>query len=167
MTEFDQFQVPPLLLKELYKENLVALKDHQQENPGFAEWKDHARGQAVNGLLVLVNYPTEKVIGSEDFTYLANILHACKRAVDESLVLNMSGFPAGWYSTWIPESAPRYVWMIGIEPAQISLPARFPAFQVQLLGDITYMWSPPLSQLKEKEPKTKLWNALKQMFRIA
>jgi hypothetical protein len=117
--------------------------------------------------MVLVDYPGETVMERNDLQYLGNILAACKRSLEDSLVLNMSGLPVGSFSTWAPTPSPRFIWMIGLEPQQVSLPARFPAFQVQTLGDITYIWTPPLSALQDKEGKTKLWNALKQMFRIA
>ena len=166
MNEFDQFQLPPRLFGQLYKENLVALNEPQPSPGNDTNWKSHALGSYSNGLQVLLHLPGETVIGEEDRAYLENILKACRQELDASLVLNLSSLPASRYPEWLPVAVPRYVWMVGLEPGDISLAARFPAFQVQQFGETTYLWTPPLSEMQDKETKTRLWQSLKQFFRL-
>jgi hypothetical protein len=181
MQEFEHFKVPPSLLSDLYRENLIALNEPgehapvatrasaepapRQENPAVP-WGEQSRGKNTNGFWILVNVPGNQVLPAEDSAYLDTIIRACKRDPDECLVLNLNGLDAANFSRWAPEPTPRQVWMAGVEPDTISLPARFPAFQVQALGETTYLWSPPLSALKDRDAKGTLWAALKQLFRI-
>jgi hypothetical protein len=166
MNEFDQFQLPPRLFGQLYKENLVALNEPQPARVDDVHWKSHARGSYTNGLQVLLRLPGETVIGEDDRVYLENILKACRQELDASLVINLYALPASRYPEWSPAPAPRYLWMVGLEPGDISLPARFPAFQVQQFAETTYLWTPPLSEMRDKEIKTRLWQSLKQFFRL-
>ncbi len=180
MQEFEHFKVPKLLLRDLYRENLIALNEPSSNMPPkedpvptiapagqvIAGWEAQSRGNNTNGFWILVDTPGEAVLDAEDSNYLDSIIRACQRDPGECLVINLHGLDAAGFSNWAPVPAPRQVWMAGIEPGTISLPARFPAFQVQALGDITYLWSPPLSAMKEREKKATLWNALKQLFNI-
>jgi hypothetical protein len=167
MNEFDQFQLPPRLFGQLYKENLVGLNEHQPAPVDDKIWLSGAEGGYRNGLLVLVRLPGEAVMGTEDRAYLENILKACRMDLADSLVINLARLPAADFPNWSPAPAPRYLWMVGVEPGDIALPARFPAFQVQQLGETTHLWTPPLSVMQDKETKTRLWHSLKQFFRIS
>lgn len=181
MQEFEHFKVPQQLLCDLYRETLIGLNETRDQAPDVAgpvaghlpgqespavPWQEQSQGANTNGFWVLVDIPGQQVLSAEDNAYLENIIRACQREPAQCLVINLQGLDAANFSRWAPKPAPRQVWMAGVEPAAISLPARFPAFQVQALGDITYVWSPPLSDMKEKEIKARLWSALKQMFRI-
>jgi hypothetical protein len=181
MQEFEHFRLPPLLLCDLYRENLIALneptinihpKEDHTHSPGpqagqsIVGWEAQSRGNNTNGFWILVDTPGEAVLGTEDINYLDSIIRACQRDPEECLVINLHGLDAAAFSSWAPVPAPRHVWMAGVEPGTISLPARFPAFQVQALGEVTYLWSPPLSSIKDRDKKAALWNALKQLFQI-
>ena len=181
MQEFEHFKVPPQLLCDLYRENLIGLNETPEVQAGetppdtettslqefpVVHWQQQSRGTNVNGFWILVDEPGQSVLSAEDGAYLENIVRACQREVNECLVVNLHGLDAEHFSHWAPTPAPRQVWLAGMEPDSISLPARFPAFQVQALGNTTYLWSPPLSAMKEKDVKARLWSALKQMFRI-
>lgn len=181
MQEFEHFRVPRLLVDHLYRETLVSLNEpsaisartedtvsHRegQPEPAGPAWEAHSRGNNTNGFWILVDTPREAVLSAEDSSYLDAIIRACQRDPGECLVINLHGLDAAGFSSWAPLPAPRQVWMAGIEPGTISLPARFPAFQVQALGDITYLWSPPLAAMKERDKKATLWTALKQLFNI-
>jgi hypothetical protein len=182
MQEFEHFKVPPSLLCDLYRENLVALNeprvaDTGKKQPGtetaplqapeVQHWQERSRGRNANGFWVLVDLPGQPVLPAAESAYLDTIIRACQRDPADCLVLNLHGLDSANFSQWVPQPAPRQVWMAGLEPHKISLPVRFPAFQVQSLGDTTYLWSPPLSALQDKEAKAKLWSALKQLFRLS
>lgn len=181
MQEFEHFKVPQQLLCDLYRENLVELNEPRgnaqggnhpvagpalpQEFPGL-DWKAQSMGDNTNGFWILVDVPGHPVLPDDDIVYLESIIRACQREPGQCLVINLHGLDASGFGRWAPKPSPRQVWMPGVEPGTISLPARFPAFQVQALGETTYLWSPPLSALKERDAKARLWSALKQLFRI-
>lgn len=162
---FEQFHLPGFLLRDLYKESLVELKEIQQTAESTPTLRDAALGNNKQQVLILVSYPGQKMISETDLNFLLNILNACKLSLNDVSILNLPNGDELNYTNLIDVFKPRVILLFGVQQAQIKLPVLFPEFQVQAFRDIRFISSPPLGQLQQDETiKRKLWSGLKQIF---
>lgn len=165
MPEFEHFKVPPLLMRDLYTDKLIALNETgsaAQER----SWESQSEGGNTNGFWLFYRLPGGVLLPQADKQYLATIIQACRRQSADCFFLNLDGLNAKAWQDWAPAPHPSQLWLIGLEPDDIGLPARFPAFQVQTLGNTSYLHTPPLSALQDKASKTRLWQSLQQLFQL-
>lgn len=177
MQDFDQFQMPPGLVQQLYNNSVFTLKkiDEKPSLPLPAPIGYQVIGSARNKLAVIVRQvpPESNIDGKQpalpdaSYLFLENILKACRLQIGETLILLLSEDykPAEVHSVLQGQGVSQ-VLMFGIDPAGLELPALFPAFQPQQLAGRKFLWAPPLVQLEDKESKKNLWGSLKQFFGI-
>ena len=112
---------------------------------------------------IIVITPTQP--GENETNFLNDILAACKLNL-KNVALEISGNNAS-YKDLTTRYKCKNVFLFGIEPASFGLPMNFPHFQSQTFAGISYLYSPPLSELMDdKLLKSKLWVTLKKIFGI-
>jgi hypothetical protein len=162
---FEQFQLPGFLLRDLYKESLVELKEIQQFPDKKPELKETVLGNNQKQILILVNYPDKQMISDPDLTFLLTILNACKLTLNDVVILNFAAQEEIGYQKLVQEFKSKVVLLFGVKQVSINLPVHFPDFQVQSFMDIRFLSSPPLLDLQQDDSiKRKLWAGLKQLF---
>ena len=162
---FEQFQLPGFMLRDLYKESLVELNEIQQLPDKKPELKDTVLGNNQKQILVMVNYPDKQMISDPDLTFLLTILNACKLTLNDVVILNFATQKEISYQKLVEEFKPKVVLLFGVEQASINMPVLFPDFQVQSFMEIRFLSSPPLQNLQlDDSIKRKLWAGLKHLF---
>ncbi len=162
---FEQFQLPGFLLRDLFKESLVELNEIQQTNDKKPDLKDNILGNNQKQVLILVNNIDAQVISDADLTFLLTILHACKLTLNDVVIVNFATMEDITYQKMVKDFKPKIVLLFGVKQASINMPVLFPDFQVQSFMDIRFLSSPPLQGLQQDDTiKRKLWTGLKQLF---
>ena len=122
-------------------------------------------GENRKGILIGVDYPDAATIREADLTFLLNILNACKLGLRDVMILNLHGLTAD-ARQHLHKTYPATVFlMFGLNPADLSLPIRFPDYQRQTFDGVQYLSSPPLYRLEQDaQGKKLLWAGLKAIF---
>jgi len=57
--------------------------------------------------------------------------------------------------------------LFGTEPSTINLPVSFPHFQLQSFNNYTFLFTPPLHEIRNDQIlKSKLWVCLRKIFNV-
>lgn len=124
-------------------------------------------GSNERKVLVLVNHPDVVFLPDEELKFLTGILAACKLSLADVALVNLGMNPGTGYKELLSQFGSNKILLFGSEPASISLPLAFPAFQLQAFNGTTYHWCPDLHQMEnDRALKTKLWTNLKKLFTI-
>jgi hypothetical protein len=165
----NNIQLPPVTLVNLYRNNLVsgdpetgtttAVKPEKTKGPGFL-------GNNKKQIAVIVDYSDAAFIPDEQLLFLTNILTACKLSLDDIAIINFNKANCS-YKQLQDICKAKTVLLFGLNAENISLPLKFPNFQVQLFDGVNYLSSPSLEIIeKEKPQKSQLWSALKKLFQL-
>ena len=163
---FDDIQLPPALLADLYKNSLVQLEETQV--PPAAE---HTSAPAIKflgenrkGIVVMVEDETSPFLNEKAFNLLLNILTACKLNMSDVALLNKSTLTLP-FTDILQQLSAKTILLFGIEARELNLPIDFPHYQVQKHGNMTYLSSNDFESLEaDKQQKGKLWLCLKKIF---
>jgi hypothetical protein len=177
MQDFDQFQMPPALLQQLYNDSVFSLNKIDENSTLIPDPPLGFRviGTARNKLAVVVKQPSsvsgpsnpKDALSQPSRMFLESILKACKIEIGDTLILLLSeAFHPEDMQSALQLQGVNQVLMFGVTPADLGLPAVFPAYQPQKLADRKFLWAPPLEELEDKESKKTLWASLKQFFGI-
>lgn len=162
---FEQFHLPGFLLRDLYKDSLVELKEIKQTPEKPADVKSNVLGNNQQQVLILVNYPDQLVIPEPDLSFLLTILQACNMSLNDVSIFNTAVAVKKNYQELSDLFKPKVMLLFGVPQSGINLPVHFPDYQVQAFRDIKFLSSPPLNELQEdKAIKLKLWAGLKKIF---
>jgi hypothetical protein len=124
-------------------------------------------GSNERKVLLLVNHPDVVFLPDEELKFLTGILAACKLSLADVALVNLGMNPGTGYKELLSQFGSNKVLLFGSEPASISLPLAFPAFQLQAFNGTTYHWCPDLHQMEnDRALKTQLWTNLKKLFTI-
>ncbi len=161
---FDSLKLPPLLIRDLYKDCLIDI-----EGQGFQSKKtqisDFALGKNLKHILIVINDSQTDMISEEELDFLTGVLKACKLSIQDVAVVNLTKLTDTKYLTLLEKFNPANVLLFGVTPQEIDLPVNFPAFKILNYRDIQFLYSPSLSVLKDdKLQKGKLWVCLQQLF---
>ncbi len=163
----DNIRLQPILLKELYKNNLVELKETKFVTAAQQVDKVNILGQNKRRIIILVQDAENVYLPEGELNFLIGILSACKLNLEDTGIVNTSRSKGINYQYFSNELPAEKVLLFGISPNFLELPLSFPFYQLQSYNAVTYLSAPTLSQLMEdKAEKTKLWNILKQLFNI-
>jgi hypothetical protein len=122
-------------------------------------------GENRKGILIGVDYADAATIREVDLTFLLNILNACKLGLRDVMILNLHGLTPD-ARQHLHKTYPATVFLLfGLNPADLSLPIRFPDYQRQTFDGVQYLSSPPLYRLEQDaQGKKLLWAGLKAIF---
>ncbi|MBI1780821.1 MAG: hypothetical protein HYR66_05570 [Sphingobacteriales bacterium] len=165
---FNDIEMSPVLLTELYKNSLVQLDDVQMAKPATPSSTPALKylGENKKGILILVNDEQAPFLNENAFNLLLNILNACKLNMGDVGLINKINL-AVTVTDVIQQLSIKTVLLFGIEAREMNLPIDFPHYQVQQHGNITYLTSNDFETLEaDKQQKGKLWLCLKKIFDV-
>lgn len=174
--------LPASLITNLYPNSLVAGSPIPEETasvaapkepdstasteaPAETGWK--SLGNNLRNILVVVKYPDILHLPDEDLSFLTNMLTACKLGLGDIALVNYEHYQQKGGAAITQHFKSRTVLLFGVEPSTFGLPVSFPAFQVQALVNVQYLFAPALGSLAGNKPdKSKLWSCLQKIFSI-
>lgn len=161
----DQFQLPPLVAGELYKNVLVEL-DKNINMPKPLETSAIAYlGNYRKRILVIVDQENATFLEDKDLAFFIDIITACKLSLDDVGVVNFSSSPGLNYKRIQDSLQPSVILCLGVEPSALKFPLEFPHYQVQAYNHQSYLVAPSLQKLAaDKGEKLLLWGCLKKLF---
>lgn len=163
----DNIQLQPIVLKDLYKSNLVELKMVKPLLAVKSASSIGMLGQNRKHIIILVNDGENVYLPEASLNFLIGILSACGLNLEDTGIVNISRNKGINYRYFATELTAQKVLLFGISPTQLELPLSFPFYQLQQYNSVTYLSAPTLAQLNEdKAEKVKLWTSLKQLFNI-
>ncbi|RYY66857.1 MAG: hypothetical protein EOO12_02980 [Chitinophagaceae bacterium] len=124
-------------------------------------------GQNSRGILVVTDEAGAPYLADADLAFLTNVLGACGLGLGDVAIVNWRRLEAPDGPALAAALQARQVLLFAVTPDTFGLPANFPPFQVQPLGDRTYVHAPALAGIAaDKELKKALWLSLKKLFGV-
>jgi DNA polymerase III psi subunit len=161
---FESFKLPPLLIRDLYKNCLVDARgiESADKKPGI---DDYTLGENLKNILIVLNAPETAMISEENLNFLTGILKACKLSMKDVAVFNLASLKHTKYTNLLEKFNPGTVLLFGVTPQEIDLPINFPEYKILNYRDVQFLTSPSLDLLQnDKALKSKLWACLQQLF---
>ena len=163
----DNFQIPPTLLPELYKDSLIVLDDKQSKPEKLNEKKVHFLGDNLKNILILVNNLEILHLNDEDLRFLTGILTACKLTFSDVAIFNTASNLDYNYQKTIDQFKPKLILILGTINQKFNLPEYSDKYQPILNQNIQLVFGSSLNEIsKDVNEKKSLWNCLKQIFGI-
>lgn len=164
---FENIQLPPFLLQDLYKNFLIDDKTDAILSDPLKNPEKTSIGSNKKNILILLNEESQKIISKKDLDFLEGVLKACKLTLADTCVFNINTKPDTDYSELTERFQPTKVLLFGIEPAEIKLPLHFPQYQIQQHNAQCYVCFPSLQNIAlEKTLKQALWSTLQKLFNL-
>lgn len=124
-------------------------------------------GNNQKNILIIVNYDNAVHLPDEELGFLTNMLAACKLSLGDAAIVNRNNYKETGYKDFLGEFKSKIVFLFGVEPVAFGLPVSFPYFQVQLVANCTFLYTPALEdQRKDALLKSKLWVSLRNIFGV-
>lgn len=182
--EVQRIVLPDFVIADFYKESLVSLNVYPEDRSALTDENsvtdtiepappDEIKylGENKKNVIIIVNQPDSTDSDNEETTFLTNILKACGLTLSDIAIVN-TALQQVTYTAIKNQLQPAQIILFGVEPSFIRLPFIIPLFQVQNYDAGTIMLAPALSVLNKQTQegkllKTKLWNSLKQVFKIS
>ena len=164
----DNFQLPPFLAGQLYRNSLVDLDSKQLTNKSL-KGNDNLvyLGNNKKNILLIVNNKNAVYLPEDELNFLIDILTACKLSLADTALINFNRNPGINYKILQQHFKPQTMICLGMELAALDFPLNFPDYQVQQYNNQSYLAAPSLEKLaSDKKEKMQLWNCLKKIFTI-
>jgi len=163
----DNFQIPPTLLPELYKDSLIVLDDKQSIPEKLKEKKVYFLGDNLKNILILVNNVEILHLNDEDLRFLTGILTACKLTFSDVTIFNTASNLDYNYQKAIDHFKPKLILILGAINEKYNLPEYSDKYQPIINQNIQLLFGSSLAEIsKDVNEKKALWNCLKQIFGI-
>lgn len=163
----DNFQLPPFLAGELYRNSLIDLESTQVISKSLKESTTPFLGNNDKNILLIVNEKNVVFLTDEDLGFLVGILNACKLTLADVALINIQKNPGITYKSILEHFKPRVIMCFEIELGLLEFPLAFPEYQVQQYNQQSYLAAPSLKRLAaDKQEKIQLWNCLKKIFSL-
>ena len=163
----DNFQIPPTLLPELYKDSLIVLDDKQSNPEKLNEKKVYFLGDNLKNILILVNNLEILHLNDEDLCFLTGILTACKLTFSDVAIFNTASNLDYNYQKTVDHFTPKLILILGTIHQKFNLPDYSDKYQPIVNQNIQLVFGSSLTEIsKDVNEKKALWNCLKQIFGI-
>ena len=172
-------KLPPSVISDLYKKSLVeaespALPQIQAKATAVIEpmgkriaEQIHFLGDNKKNILILVNYAHVNYLPDEELDFLTNMLSACKLSLTDVAIMNLYKTANPSYKDISGKINSSTILLFGTAPSMLELPVDFPHFQIQSFNNNTFLYTPPLENIKDdKILKSKLWVCLRKIFNL-
>ena len=171
-----QFQLPDLLIADLYRQQLVIisedapLKNETKASVEIKPQKEWFLGNNKKNITLLVNDVEATYLKDVSLQLLSAMLNACNLNMEDVALINFHKNPISYAQIKIGLK-PKQIILFNVTTNQIQLPFMIPLFQVQPYDDCSFLLAPALDQMlgsdqNAKLEKSKLWLCLKKMFPI-
>jgi hypothetical protein len=118
----DNFQIPPTLLPELYKDSLIVLDDKQSNPKKLNEKKVYFLGDNLKNILILVNNLEILHLNDDDLRFLTGILTACKLTFSDVTIFNTASNLDYNYQKTVDYFNPKLILILGTIHQKFNLP---------------------------------------------
>jgi hypothetical protein len=127
-------------------------------------------GEHQKKILVLVQDPNAVHLNERDFDLLTSILNACKLTIADIGLINLANKNLSLHQI-LTQAPSEIVLVFDINPTQLKIKLPTKLYTPILLGATQLLFSNNLSNMQgidqdSKIEKTKLWNALKLIFKL-
>ena len=161
------FQLPPIVIQDLFSNSLVELNKVQELSPVLPENAFSWMGGNEQRVLIIVNNKDAIYLPGNLLEFLLGILAACKLTLADVALLNINKAGPVSYLELGRQLKMEKVILFGIDQAAIELPFKFPDYQVQKYDNMIFLSIPELEiLLNNKEEKTRLWSCLQKLFNL-
>ena len=163
----DKFQLPPLLIPQLYRDSLVVLDGKQPNNESLKAEKIIFLGGCRKNILILVKDSTALHLNDKEIEFLAGILSACKLSMADVALVNTFLWTEDDFSSYSTKLNPRVIILFDVDAKKIALPIQLENYKIETKNKTEHLAAPSLKYIAEnKEEKKKLWECLKTIFSI-
>ena len=163
----DNFQIPPTLLPELYKDSLIVLDDKQSNPKKLNEKKVYFLGDNLKNILILVNNLEILHLNDDDLRFLTGILTACKLTFSDVTIFNTASNLDYNYQKTVDYFNPKLILILGTIHQKFNLPDYSEKYQPIENQNIQLVFGSSLTEIsKDVNEKKALGNCLKQIFGI-
>jgi len=174
----DNLQFPDIVIAELYKNNLVDVREHSPDHaddetakksiPLVSEGLQYL-GDHLKRTTILVYYPNDRYIADSQLTFLANVLKACSLNLADIAIINTASQRTS-LADITNQLNPENLICFGIQPPLAGLP-ELPMFTITAVNEQMVLNAPALEAFsinneESKLLKTKLWYCLKDLFKV-
>ena len=127
-------------------------------------------GEHQKKILVLVQDTSAVHLNERDFDLLTSILNACKLTIADIALINLANKNYSLHQI-LTQAPSEIVLIFDINPTQLKIKLPTKIYSPILLGETQLLFSNNLSNMQgidqdSKIEKTKLWNALKLIFKL-
>lgn len=172
--DLNHIQLPPLLLADLYKTQLVESASIQTDLPPTPEKTKSKKGiqylgKNQKGICLLVSYAKDVYLPDDQLNFLTSILQACRLNLGDVAIINHYRDKIS-FEELRKQLDFNYLLVFGVDCTDLRL-AEIPLFEIQHMNDCQVIYSPAAEQLNNNSPeskqlKSKLWICLKQLFNV-
>jgi len=164
----DNFQLPPHLLSELYKNSLVVLDDKQTNTDSLKEENFNFLGDHLKNILILVKDSESVHLNDSDLNFLSGILSACKLNIADVAILNMHRNTNTSLEKILSYFNPKAIISFDFNLAEITeLKINNTKYEILKINGTPLLNSATLNYVSNNiDDKKKLWGCLKTMFSI-
>jgi len=164
----DNFQLPPHLVSELYKNSLVVLDDKQINNDSLKEENFNYLGNNLKHILILVKDIESIHLNDPDLIFLTGILSACKLNIADVAILNMHRNTNTNLEKIISYFSPIAILNFDFDWFNITeLQINNSKYEIHKIDQTPLLFSSSLNYISYNvDEKKKLWSSLKKMFSI-
>lgn len=160
----DDLQLPPFLIGELYRNNLVDLKI--PDNIVTANDISYLGGNRKKSVF-LAREKNAKYLEDSQLQFFTQLITACKLQMEDIALINIEGMDSITYKKLNSLLDSQTVVGFGLKTRDLDLPFDIPKYQVQKFENTLYMMSSSIVSLLDNPAEKKLlWTALKKMFNL-
>ncbi len=161
----EHIQLPPFLVRELYKNVLIDNTLHQEGADIVKAKTFNYLGKNQQHILILVSEKEATFLPDDMLQFLVGILSACKLSLADVALANVAANPEMDYPQIMDFFNPSVILFFGQDPVELSFPLQFPPYQLQAYNKQTYLSAPSLKLLaNDITEKKKLWVCLQKLF---
>ena len=166
-----EIRLPGVVIAEMYKALLVPVQHHMQEPESEATMAApllQYLGKNSKQVAVIVHYPQEIYMPEDQLVFLSNVLKACGLTTDDIAIINTAKQEVA-FSALVTQLHPLCILQFGTASPDFLPTAEY--FTIDHTLGTAVMRIPGLEILNQSDTesrllKSKLWLALKQLFRI-
>lgn len=166
-----EIRLPGVVIAEMYKALLVPVQHQMQEPESKATAAIPALqylGKNSKQVAVLVHYPQQTYLPEEQLVFLSSVLKACGLTTDDIAIVNTAKQDVA-FSALVAQLHPLCILQFGTASPDFLPPADY--FTIDNTLGTAVMRIPGLETLNQSDTesrllKSRLWLALKQLFRI-
>lgn len=163
----ENFQIPFVLIPELYKNSLVQLEDKQTSTDNIEVENIKYLGRNVKNILILVADADAVHLSDASLEFLGQILQACKMNLNDVAIVNQRHHPNAGLQQCMEALQPTLIIDFGSIIKKWNPQYETSLYQVKEVDKCKLITAHPLSEIAaQPELKKQLWLSLKAHFKL-
>jgi hypothetical protein len=162
----NKVKLDPYYLARLYRQPLIPYFDRNKLKPEKQEPDQVFLGNNRQNILFLIFNKKEIFLSEPLFTFLTQILKACKLSMNDIALVNWANVQENELKELTQQLAPHKMILFGPVIPEI-FPENHPKNEVWTTTGIHHLYTDPLEDLYDnKHLKTDFWKGLQQLFEL-